>query len=391
MRKFFYLIKREINFLFYTKKSRLFFALIYPLIMFFILLAVFSQKAILKVPVAVIDNSRGVYAREFVRAVKASPYLDLKYTPQNMQEAKKLFLATKVYALLEIDKDYDKNLNKSYGANILALVNNQYLLMGGNVGKALTQISAELSNRHKIKFLSKQGISSSYSDLFTSPIKVSENILYNPQMNYVYFLVLGLVPALLQIFICLSITYSLLYELKTRRAKKIKPYILEHPYQAVFAKSIVYLAIYLLVFMVMLFTLIIFFDLPLRGNLLLVLLGAVVFCLCSAGAGVFISGATNNLRIAMSACAVYGAPAFAYYGVSFPIESMPLLAQLWAYFLPGTYLNRIMVNEIIRSGATAVSLHEILIMLIFALIFFFSGAKLYARWFKDEKYMGAKL
>lgn len=377
--------------MFYTKKSRLFFAVIYPLIAFFLLLAIFSEKAILKVPVALIDNSRGVYSREFVRAVKASPYLDLKYTAQNMQEAKKLFLATKVYAILEIDKDYDKNLNKSYGAEVLVLVNNQYLLMGSNVSKALSQISAELSNRHKIKFLSKQGISPSYTDIFTSPIKVSENILYNPQMNYVYFLVLGLVPALLQIFICLSVTFSLLYELKTRRAKKIKPYLLAHPYQAVFAKNIVYLAIYMLVYLIMLFTLIIFFDLPLRGNLFLVFLGATIFCMCSASAGVIISGATNNLRIAMSACAVYGAPAFAYYGVSFPVGSMPLLAQIWAYFLPGTYLNRIMVNELMRSSAPAVSLHEIWIMLVFTLIFFFVGAKLYSRWFKSEDHMGAKL
>lgn len=391
MDKFVYLIKREINFLFHTKKSRLFFAMVYPLIMFFLLLAIFSEKAILKVPVAVVDNSRGFYAREFTQAVKASPYLDLKYTPENLKEARKLFLANKVYAVLDIDKDYDKNLNKSYGASVLALVNNQYLLMGSNVGKALTQIANGLNEKQRTKFLSKQGILPAYKDLFIAPLQVSENILYNPQMNYVYFLVLGLIPALLQIFICLSITYSLLYELKTRRAETIKTYILTNPFQAVGAKSILYLLNYMLIFMIMLFILIIFFDLPLRGNLFLVLLGAFVFCLCSVGAGVLIAGCTNNLRIAMSACAVYGAPAFAYYGVSFPVGSMPVLAQAWAYFLPGTYLNRIMVNELMRNGAFAVTMHEIFIMFVFALIFFFAGAKLYTRWFKDEKYMGAKL
>ena len=391
MRKFVYLIKREINFLFHTKKSRLFFALIYPLIMFFLLLAIFSQKVIFKVPVAVVDNSRGVYAREFAQAVKASPYLNLKYTPENLKEARKLFLAGKVYAILDIDKDYDKNMNKFAGAKVLALINNQYLLMGSNAGKALTQIAASLNEKQRTKFLAKQGILPSYKDLFIAPLKVAENILYNPQMNYVYFLVLGLIPALLQIFICLSITYTLLYELKTRRAKKIRPYILSNPFKALGAKSLVYLLIYMLVFTIMLFTLIIFFDLPLRGNLFLVLLGAFVFCLYSIGAGVLIAGGTNNLRIALSACAVYGAPAFAYYGVTFPIESMPALAQGWAYFLPGTYLNRIMVNELMRSGALLITLHEILIMLLFALVFFFAGAKLYTRWFKDEKYLGAKL
>ncbi len=386
-----YIIRREGDFLFRRKKSRAFFALIYPLIAFFILLATFSSRTINKVPLAVVDNSRGSYSREFIRSLNASPYLDVKYQPQSHLEAKKLMEQGKTYAVINIDGRYDKNILDLNGGSVGAFYNNQYLLMGGNLNKAVTKTVEDLSKKYREHTLASLGVPSYVADTFIEPISVTENILYNPQMNYIYFLVLGLIPSLIQLFASLSVVYSLLYELKTGRAKEIRGIIAQHPMRIIGAKVAAYAVIYMCVLMTMLLTMFLFFDLPLRGNIIYVIIGGIAFILFNSATALVIAGCTGNLRLGLSACSAYAAPAFAYYGVTFPLEAMPFMARAWAEFLPGTHFNRILVNELMRTGAGASSIADILIMLFWAAVLLYVGSKLYARLARNEKYWGPKL
>ena len=141
----------------------------------------------------------------------------------------------------------------------------------------------------------------------------------------------------------------------------------------------------------MLAALIVFFKLPVRGSLLLGAAGILAFSFMTACTGLLFAALTNNLRLGMSLCAVYAAPAFAYYGVSFPLQSMPLLARVWAELMPGAHLNRIFVNELLRGANTAGTWQEIALMLGLGLLFFWFGAKGYARWIRQDKYLGPKL
>ncbi len=386
-----YIIRREGDFLFHRKKSRAFFALIYPLIAFFILLATFSSRTINKVPLAVVDNSRGSYSREFIRSLNASPYLDVKYQPQSHLEAKKLMEQGKTYAVINIDGGYDKDILNLNGGSVGAFYNNQYLLMGGNLNKAVTKTVEDLSKKYREQTLASLGVPSYASDTFIEPVSVTENILYNPQMNYIYFLVLGLIPSLIQLFASLSVVYSLLYELKTGRAKEIRGIIAQHPLRIIGAKVAVYAVIYMCVLMAMLLTMFLFFDLPLRGNIIYVIIGGIAFILFNSATALVIAGCTGNLRLGLSACSAYAAPAFAYYGVTFPLEAMPFTARAWAEFLPGTHFNRILINELMRTGAGASSIADILIMLFGAAALLYAGSKLYARLARNEKYWGPKL
>jgi len=70
---------------------------------------------------------------------------------------------------------------------------------------------------------------------------------------------------------------------------------------------------------------------------------------------------------------------------------MPFMARAWAEFLPGTHFNRILVNELMRTGAGASSIADILIMLFWAAVLLYVGSKLYARLARNEKYWGPKL
>lgn len=385
-----YMLKRELAFLIKRKKSRAFFMCIYPFIILGILIAIFHAEVLNKVPIAVNDNSQGVYARQIVQGLQANQFLDIREFTTQFAALKALNQGY-VYGVISLDKNFDKDINKRTGAQISAWINNEYLLIGGNVNKGINSVILSLNNILQRKTLAALGAPDTMLETLASPLQISEIVLYNPSINYIYFLGLGLVPAIFQLFICLSVCYSLLWVIKTRHAKYLRHAFKTHPYTATGSKIGLYIAYYSLMIFIMLAILIIFFKLPARGSLLLTVFGVLAFTFMTASTALLFAAITNNLRLAMSLCAAYAAPAFAYYGVSFPVQSMPILARLWAEFMPGTHLNRIFVNELLRGANTAGTYEEIALMLGMGLIFFLIGSKGYANWTMQDKYLGPKL
>ncbi|MGB2579613.1 ABC-2 type transport system permease protein [Elusimicrobium simillimum] len=391
MGKIGYIVRRELDFIFRSRKVMAFYCIIFPLIIFGLLVAIFSAKVIVEVPIAVVDNSKSYASRELIRTLDASHTLNVKYHPLDHKEAEKLLERGQAYAVINIEHNFERDLLNLKGANVGAFINNQYMLVSGNASKAILAAVDDFSAKYKTKLYLNYQVPQYAMEAYMSPLSVSENTLFNPYMNYIYFLVLGAVPAILQMFVVLSIVYSLLSELKTGRAKEIRRIIAQNPLRIVNAKIFVYMLLYMCVLTVMLITLLLFFDLPLNGHILIVFAGGAAFLLMTATTGVLIAGCTNSLRMGLSSAAVYSAPAFAYYGVSFPVEAMPMFARVWAEILPGTHYNRILVNEILRGANTWGSVKEILFMFAVSMLFLYLGSKLYSRWTADEKHWGPKI
>lgn len=384
------IIRRESAFVFERKKSCGFFMFIYPFIIMGLILAIFSGKVLDKIPVGVVDNSSGYYSRELMRTLKSNRFLSPRPFA-TVVAARKALDQGRIYGVVAVDESYDKDLLKNTGATINAWINNEYLLVGGNLTKGLNAVIGAMQAKYQRRNLAALGVPSSMGDSFASPLQVSENILYNPGMNYIYFLGLGLLPAVLQLFVCISVCYSLLWDIKTYHAKRFRRIFEDRPYSAAAARIGFYTAGYFAVFTVMLVGIIALFQVPVEGSLFRVMCGGAAFVFMTASTGLLFAGCTNNLRFCLSICAIYAAPAFAFYGVSFPVQSMPILARAWAEFLPGTHLNRIFVNELLRGVNAAGTWQDILFMTAVGTVCFVLGAKGYSRWVKQNKYLGPKL
>ena len=384
------IIRREGAFLFKRKKSCGFFMFVYPFIIMGLILAIFSGKVLDKIPLGVVDNSSGYYSRELMRTLKSNRFLSPRPFA-TVAAARKALDQGRIYGVVAVDESYDKDLLKNTGATINAWVNNEYLLVGGNLTKGLNAVIGAMQAKYQRRNLAALGVPSSMGDSFASPLQVSENILYNPGMNYIYFLGLGLLPAVLQLFVCISVCYSLLWDIKTYHAKRFRRIFEDRPYSAAAARIGFYTAGYFAVFTVMLAGIILLFQVPAEGSLFRVMCGGAAFVFMTASTALLFAGCTNNLRFCLSVCAIYAAPAFAFYGVSFPVQSMPILARAWAEFLPGTHLNRIFVNELLRGVNAAGTWQDILFMTAVGTVCFVLGAKGYSRWVKQNKYLGPKL
>jgi ABC-2 type transport system permease protein len=79
------------------------------------------------------------------------------------------------------------------------------------------------------------------------------------------------------------------------------------------------------------------FAVPFKGSPLILLLGTILFLLCTVGGGLFISTFSATQQQAMMVSVFFFMPAILLSGLVFPIHNMPLAAQLVTYLNPLRY------------------------------------------------------
>jgi len=79
------------------------------------------------------------------------------------------------------------------------------------------------------------------------------------------------------------------------------------------------------------------FEVPLQGNPLVLLLGSILFLMSSVGVGLFISTISSTQQQAQISVFFFNIPAFTLSGFAFPIENMPAWIQYLTYVNPLRY------------------------------------------------------
>jgi ABC-2 type transport system permease protein len=79
------------------------------------------------------------------------------------------------------------------------------------------------------------------------------------------------------------------------------------------------------------------FQVPFRGHLSVLFLGAVLFLLCMLGVGLLISTVSSTQQQAMVTAFFFIMPAITFSGFGFPISTMPHWLQMMTYAVPLRY------------------------------------------------------
>ena len=109
-------------------------------------------------------------------------------------------------------------------------------------------------------------------------------------------------------------------------------------------------------------------DVPYRGSLPVLAVATLLFVAAYVAMGFAFIAAAGDLRFATSIAAFYCAPAFAFAGVTFPAEAMPVAGQAWGSLLPVTHYLRVLVQQGMRGAPLAVSWPGLVALAAFALV-----------------------
>ena len=332
MNTLFTIIEREIERM--TKSKLLLIVMILlPLFFCWISCETFSKGYSRNIPIGVIDSDNSKISRELTRMLEACPTLSVEYRPLSMAEGKDLILRNKMYALVVIPKDFEKDIYSQKQPELVSYYNNQYMLIGSMVSKDITTAVSTLSTQISVLTrMKKQNISQKQAIVKTMPVQVVDYVKGNPYLNYSYFLAASAFIQIFHIIACFVTIWAFGSEYKEGSAKEW----LEDKSTAIaiLGKLLPYFLIFMFLLLICYTIMFVFYGLPLNGSFIFLMLSTAVFLLAYQAVGIAFVEVLGNLRFALSSGAFYTSLGFTFAGLTFPAMSMPLAIKLYTWLIP---------------------------------------------------------
>jgi ABC-2 type transport system permease protein len=364
------------------------FLLVLPLLSFAVLWAIFQQQVPREMPVVICDEDHSALSREITRMIAATPSMRIAASADDFAQGRNLIMTRKAYALIRIAAGTESEVGRGMTAEIACFYNAQFILPGSLITRDLGQVVATLAQGIDIRRRQAQGEAGASARAHAEPIRIDRHALFNPQLNYVYFLLTMLLPTMLQIFILITAVQAIGSELKEKTAPEWLANAGFSTWRAVLGKLLPQTIHYVFLGMFMIVLLFYWLAVPMRGSLGMIALGTVLFVLAYQAIGLFLAAWFANLRMATSAAAFYCAPAFAFTGVTFPMMAMPFLGRLWGGILPLTYYLRLLVGQALRDMPAQGALPECLVLLAFVVVLPLASLSRMGRVMRESRYWG---
>ncbi len=175
------------------------------------------------------------------------------------------------------------------------------------------------------------------SSLSTSAISITSRMLYNPQQKSAYNFVPGVMGLVLMLICAMMTSIAIVREKETGTMEILLASPLP-PSTIILAKLVPYFTLSLVNIATILLLSVNVLEVPIQGNLWLLLLVCFIFVLLALSLGLLISTLTSTQVAAMLASGmVLMMPVMLLSGMMFPIESMPTILQYISAIVPARW------------------------------------------------------
>jgi ABC-2 type transport system permease protein len=338
-----------------------------PLLLMALLISVFSAGLATRLPIAVLDLDNSDLSRSVVRMVDATPDAAVTQRVSDLAEGRAMILRGDVYGLLLLPKDLQRDVFAGRGPDVVFFYNTQTLTIGNLVARGITSALPAAAAGIKLQLRTAQGEPADFAEADVQPIPVQVSPLFNPTLNYVFFLLTALIPTILQVVIVTSSAYSVGLDAGNPHRFRILRRLGGGLWPAMAGKMLPYTILLLAVLGIADSVLFGILGLPLRGDRWLLVLASVLFILDCQFIGALLA-LFMPVERAVSLGTLATSPAFGFMGIGFPRLGMNAFAYGWGSLLPGTWYLSARIDQTIRGTPVDLSMKPILILLAFAIV-----------------------
>ena len=328
---------------------------------FFLLLYGYALNFdIRNVSIAVQDQDRSTRSRELISAFVNSGYFTLVGYVDSEPELERLVDEGRARAIVTIPTGFERDLNLGRQVTV------QVIIDGDNANTAATVMGYARSLL--AEFGSAQGVPVMMRGQAIPTIAVEPRIWYNPQLRSTLFLVPGLIAYISMITAVVSTALSVVREKERGTMEQVRMAPV-NPLSYVLGKTLPYLAISFASALMIIFTSMALFELPMRGSWSLLCLAIGLFLVGAQAQGLLISTIAQTQQVAFQVALLSSfLPTFILSGFIFPISSMPGVVQTITYVVPARYF-LVALRAIVLKGAEITAFWQQLVALaIFATV-----------------------
>lgn len=325
------IMKKE--FLHILRDARTLFLIIILPAMLLVLLGYGVSGDVQDIPLAVADMSKTDVSRRFVDYFTASRTFKQEYDVLSEEDLLYLIDRGYVNAAILLPEEFGRNLATGETTNV------QFYINGSDPSVAQT---AQL----KLDAIAQIAI----QDVFTEqlqgvvggaelqlPIETHMKTLYNPDSKEDRYMIPGLVAIVLQVQALLLTAMAIVREREQGTMEQLIVTPIKS-WELMLGKILPYLLVGLVNTIATLAVATLLFDIPIVGNVWLLVLLTMIFILGSLGLGVLISNiSTTQMQAMYLAVGIVIIPAIILSGLIYSREGMPLVTYLISEILPVTH------------------------------------------------------
>ena len=171
----------------------------------------------------------------------------------------------------------------------------------------------------------------------SSPLTLHAQILYNPDLIDLWFVVPALMIFMMQ---AVSMNFTSLCVVRERELGTIEAILVTpiRPLEFMIAKSVPQLLVSFTMGIVFFIEAVFIFGIPFLGNAFLLLIISLIGILCGLGLGLVISTAVQTQNQSYQLAGLINISAMFLGGIFYPSYTLPLVLRLLGYIFPSTYL-----------------------------------------------------
>ena len=271
---------------------------------------------------AVYDADRTAQSRQLIDAYNASDYFQITNYVQNEAEMAVLMDRGDIRAGIIIPAGYGDDVLKGTTAQVA------FVIDGSDPSVATTA------------FASSQSVGQALNTRIVQQnggIEVRPRVWYNPDLRSANYMIPALIGLILQF---LTVMFTAQTIVREREQGTIEQLVVTpiQSWELIVGKLLPYVAIAFFDLAEVLGIGLLWFNVPMRGNLILLLGETLLFLMTTLGTGLFISTIAKTQQEAFLLATMVNLPGLFISGFFFPLEAMPPALQVLSYVVPLRYM-----------------------------------------------------
>jgi ABC-2 type transport system permease protein len=305
---------------------------------------------------ALLDLDMSQESRELARRLTSSGYFVMNYRLGSPHEIPDLIDRGKVLCAIQINRGFSRDMKKGIPSEIQVIVD------GTDSNTAMVAMS------YATKVIARYAQDMAFPALTPglSTVDFRTRVWYNPGLRSRNYNVPGVIASII-LLMCLMLTSISVVrerEMGTMEQLMVTPI---KPVELMIGKTVPFGLISLGDMVLVTVAGVLWFDIPIKGSLPVLLLGTFVYLLSVLGIGLFLSTILRTQQQALMATMFFNMPAMLLSGFMFPIENMPALFQYLTYINPLRYFLAIIRGVFLKGNGLGILWPQMLALLILGL------------------------
>jgi ABC-2 type transport system permease protein len=285
------------------------------------------------VATVVLDLDHSQESRDLVSRFTSSPYFDVQHQLTDSRQIRDLIDRGQATLALQINPGFAENLRKGETAPLQVIVDatnsNNALIASGYINQIALGFAKDYQ-QDRTNRISPQLVERMPS------VELEQRPWYNPDLRSRWFFVPGIIGSLTLVLVVNLTAFAVVREREIGTLEQIMVTPIR-PAEFILGKTLPFFLIGLLDVSLIAIVGTLWFQVPFRGQLLVLFTGAILFLLCMLGVGLLISTVSATQQQALVTSFFFIMPAITFSGFGFPISTMPQWLQYVTYASPLRY------------------------------------------------------